>query len=74
MHLLVFNCNINEMVILIKNVSHSSDELNMCGDVSRDPRASAISTLVGTRRVEDEGVVELGLPALELHGQRRGVF
>ena len=61
------------MVVVIKNVSHSSYELDVRGDVPCDPRSSAISTLVGTRRMEDEGVVELGLTALELHGQRRGV-
>ena len=61
------------MVLVIENVSDPSDELNVRGDVTRDPRASPIPALVWTRRVEDEGVVELGLPALELHGHRRGV-
>ena len=72
MRLLVFNWNIDEMVLVIENVSDPSDELNVRGDVTRDPRASAIPALVWTRRVEDEGVVKLGLSALQFHGQCLG--
>ena len=71
MNLFVFHCNIDEMIIVIKNISDPSDELNVRGDVTHDPGTSTMFALVWTRRMEDEGVVELGLPALELHRQSR---